>query len=464
MLEYILVGAGPLIVMGVILYSYATNNFEEVKENWVKYRCHPAYMPFASTVNPDISSAENFAYCTNLFAKSVFDNATSPIYQLFDMFQGMTGNILNDINHFLTYLAGMDKFIFEIANMVFGRLLNTFSVLSIQMGHIRDLMNRIASTAYYGVFIMSTMVSFMFSAFGVIMTTLKVVVGIIFAIAIILAFIFPILLAFFIPIGAMIGISFCFHPDTIVGGKAIKDVSIGDTLPGGKVTSLFYFECPPSLDLYVHNGVIVSGRHLVFYNGSWTYVKDTGASRYLGERPPYLVCLNTNTNRVNIGGSVFADYEEVSHPGALAEIEHLVWGKLVKQSYSVGLHPQTKVRLANGTTTTVSELKLGSVLAEGRVTGIVLLKGYDIEWFDVDGSVVSGCQPIKICDKPIFARDVGFPSSKATPPFAIQLFLDNADGWFTINNSLRVRDYPDSHNSQTLEDIQEVVMRYLNKK
>jgi len=301
-------------------------------------------------------------------------------------------------------------------------------------------------------------VNFLLSSFSLIMSILKTVVNMIFAIAIVISLIFPILLTFFIPIGAAIGIEFCFHPDTLVGGKPIKDVQIGDRLPGGKVTSVFYFECSDNINLYVYNNVVVSGRHLVFHEDKWMYVRDTGAPLFEGKRPPYLVCLNTDTNKVEINQTFFADYEETSNPDALSEIEMLVWGRKVNQEYGNGLHPRSTVRLANGTKIHLSEVKLGTLLQEGRVIGIVLSNGYDAEWYDIGGGcLVSGFQPVNGS----FGRELGIPSDR-TPNMSIQIFIDNETGWFTINDEFLVRDYPDSHDDKTLEAIQGVVLEYLN--
>jgi hypothetical protein len=463
MLEYIAVIVGPLVVVGIIMYGYIQANLTDISKNWVQYRCNPVYMPFTSMFSPDVSVSDNFSYCTNLFAKAVFDYATAPVYLLLSMFQEMTGSLLGDINQFLGFLAGIDKFIFEIANTVFGKIQNTFSVLTGQLGHVRDVMNRISSSAYYAVYIVSTMVSFMFSTFGVVMATLKALVETVLAIGIVISLIFPVLLAFIIPLGASIGVTVCFHPETLVGNVPIKDVRVGSRIPGGKVTSVFYFDCPSNAKLYVYNGTIVSGDHLVHHNNVWMYVEDTGVERYTGEMPSYLVCLNTDTHCIKIGESVFADYEEVGDPKALAEIEQIVWGKQVGQNYPGGIHDRSTVNLLNGKTLPLSEVRVGTHLKEGRVTGIVMHSGYSVEWYSVKGCLVSGCQPVCVDGQQRLAKEIGIPSTR-TPSFAVQLFIDGESAWFTINDSLEVRDYPDSHDAETLDKIQDVVLEYLNKK
>jgi hypothetical protein len=59
---------------------------------------------------------------------------------------------------------------------------------------------------------------------------------------------------------------------------------------------------------------------------------------------------------------------------------------------------------------------------------------------------MSGCQPVfkKL------AKDIGVLTGKRYP-IAIQLIVENTDGWFTVNNNVLVRDYPDSHDPLKLE-------------
>ena len=42
---------GPLLILGVIGYTYVQANLENLRDNWVQYRCNPMYMPFAGGSN-----------------------------------------------------------------------------------------------------------------------------------------------------------------------------------------------------------------------------------------------------------------------------------------------------------------------------------------------------------------------------------------------------------------------------
>lgn len=465
MIDKLVVVAGPLLIVGVILYVNARQNLDKVKKNWVQYRCHPAYMPFSSMFGED--TASNFSFCTNAFAKEIFGYATDPIYKLFEMFQDIIKSLMDQINHFLSYLAGIDKFVFGFADTVFGKLFNTFSIFLQQIGSLRDVVGRITSSAYYAAFTINTIVDFVISFFSFIMSMIKAVVIMMFALSFILALFYPVILAFVIPLGALMGISYCFHPDTVVstnrGDIQIKSIKPGDILNGSRVTGKFIFNCHSSIDLYAYNGTIVSGRHIVLHDGIHKYVRETGAPLYTGERPSYLVCLNTEDNQIRIGNSIFSDYEEIDHPDSVRAIERLIFGRYVNAEETAGLHPSTNIRYVNGNIGPIDQLKLGDKLIEGTVTGIVILDASDANWYVVEGVIMMGSQPVKRNGVLTLAKDLGLPLFGKKPAHAIQVFLDNNDGFFTVNDRVVVRDYPDSHDIEKMEEIQNIVLFTLNE-
>ena len=452
MIEYLAVAAGPIIIIGIMLYINARRNFDDIKENWVRYRCSPLYMPFTSMFDEETSTYENFAFCTNTFAKEIFGRATDPVYQLFGMMIGVIQNILGQINHFVAYLAGMSNFVLDFANQTFGKIFNSVSSLNLIIGKLRDLFQRIAGSAYYAAFIVQTLISFVLSIFSFSITLVKALVIMLFALSFILALFFPVVLAFVIPLGAMVGISYCFHPDTIVetqrGEMKIKYVQPGDTIGNSKVTAKFDFL---STDLlYNYKGILVSGDHIVQHNGKWMYVKDTGCPKEFQKMfMEPIVCLNTSDNIIQIGNIKFRDYEEI--PDELFD----------EDLGSPALPYETYVTLANGTQKMIIELELGTQLKEGVVTGLVDMDASDIVWYSVDGTIMSGEQPVYNGNSFVLAKEIGI-QLPIKFKHAYQIFVNNTDGIFEINGKVKVRDYPDSHDPAKLEEIQKIVMDHLN--
>jgi hypothetical protein len=294
-------------------------------------------------------------------------------------------------------------------------------------------------------------------------TILKAIFIAVFAISILLMFIFPPLLIGAIPLGALVGITFCFHPDTIVGNKTINEVNVGDVISGSKVTGVFHMNCLQNINLYNYNGIIVSGLHIVNHNSKWMYVQDTGCPLYTGTYPKFLVCLNTDSNKIQIKDVIFSDYEEVNDTETLSKIEKLIWGKNIDQTYSCGLHPTSTVTLSNGKIVTISSLKLGDSLIEGKVLAIVKLDASNIEWYNIDDCIISGNQALQKNGNINLAKYIG-KRQELKIPIAYQIFLENNNGLFLLNKTLIVRDYPDTHNPKILTSIQNLVLESLNKK
>jgi hypothetical protein len=81
----------------------------------------------------------------------------------------------------------------------------------------------------------------------------------------------------------------------------------------------------------------------------------------------------------------------------------------------------------------------------------------------VDGVTMLGSQPIKRNGFVTLAKDLGLPLFGKKPAYAIQVFLDNEDGFFMVNDRVLVRDYPDSHDIEKMEEIQNIVLFTLNE-
>jgi hypothetical protein len=399
---------GPLIIVGIIMLGVTQANYQEIKDNWVQYRCNPLYMPFSSMFS-DVSTSENFQFCTNSYAQYIFELLTQPIHLMFSLFTKVISGITGSLDKFRGFTTGMQNFILSYANDFFGKLGNSVSAIVSLIGRIRDLTQRIVGTAGYTAVIASTSVNFMISVFEFSMTLLRSLVGIIFGLGVLLSIVFPPLLFFFIPIGASLGMTYsCFHPDTSIrmadgSYVLLKHIKVGDEIASGRVTAVMRFDAS-NIPLYEYNDVIVAGNHLVRENREWKYVKDAYRSYiYIGDQPDEIICLNTTTHQIVINGITFSDYEECDDE---------------PPSYTP-LSPEDKIDEI-----LLKDLYPGFITSYGKIIGVVYLENNKM-----------------------------------------QVFMENDySGMFLINNETLVRDYPDSHDVDTLERIQERVLQKLNGK
>lgn len=404
------VAIGPLLILGVIAYTYVQANLENLRENWTTYRCNPVYMPFAGGVQPDVSTLENFEFCVNMMSNNIFSLLMEPVHLIFGVFAGILGMINHDLGYFRNFISGILTFITSFAGEMFAKIQNTFGEMIALMARVRDLTARILGSAGYAATIMISGYHFIRSLWEMMITLVRTIVTILFAISIILAFVFPPLLAFSIVLGNSIGMSFCFHPDTLVnvvgeGVLPISHVRVGDILREGCTVTAVIKCLANGVKLYTYEGVVVSGEHLVREAGVWMYVHDSEKSiPYVGENPGFIYCLNTTNHQVPIGETVFADYEEIEETPNY-------------ESFSAF----DTVTTAMGRTP-LAHTYPGMRTYDGVIKAVVYL-----------------------------------------PNDRMQLFMGNQDGMFTLNGSRRVRDYPDSHDPTELAEIQTRVLAELNK-
>jgi hypothetical protein len=408
------VTAGPLLIVGLIMWGVVQANMQDLRETWVEKRCNPLYMPFAGLVDPKVTTFDNFQYCTTSFAAQVFARATDPIHMLFQTFTKLINMVLNSIGQFRAMATGLITFVMSFVNDIFGKIGNTFGVMVSLMSRIRDLTARILGSAGYTVTIVIAAVDTISAVIEWAASIIDTIVGIVIGMSFLLSFIFPILLFFFIPMGIALSVSgfSCFHPDTriqTISGRTIpiREVKVGDVLAGGgRVTATMAFDATET-QMYNYKNIIVAGEHLVCENGVWIYVKDSPCALAVNmeSNPREIICLNTSNHHIWIGNVQFSDYEEIEE-----EID------------MTPLDPSTEILTPVGSVD-LSICIPGMMTTRGRVHGVVNLEGG-----------------------------------------MMQLFMANHDGMIPLAGGRLVRDYADSHDHNVLAEIQEKVLNQLNKK
>jgi len=407
------VTAGPLLIVGLIMWGVIQANMQDLRETWVEKRCNPLYMPFAGIIEPKVSTVDNFQFCTTSFAAQVFARASDPVHMLFKTFTKLINMVLDSIGQFRSMATGLITFVMSFVNDVFGKIGNTFGVMVALLSRIRDLSSRILGSAGYMVTIVMAAVDTISAVIEWAASIIDTIVGIVIGMSFVLSFIFPILLFFFIPMGVALSVSgfSCFHPDTRIqtlGGRVIPihAVKVGDVLAGGgRVTATMAFNAD-EIQLYNYKNIVVAGEHLVHEKGVWIYVKDSPlALPYNNGNPREIICLNTTNHHIWIGDVQFSDYEEIEE-----EID------------MIPLSPSTEIATPLGAID-LSVCAPGMMTTRGRVHGVVHLEGGKM-----------------------------------------QMFMANADGMIPLANGTLVRDYADSHDPKILAEIQEKVLNQLNKK
>jgi hypothetical protein len=286
-----------LVAAFVASYAYGMSQLEDIKTNWVKYRCNPIYMPLAGMVGSDV--ATNFTNCTLQSVNSYAGFIMDPIYNNFKILTDTIKMILGSMNSMRAAVNGASGGFLQIVQSVIGKLQNTFQTVIQLIGRSRTIMNRMVASFAILMNIVTTGVQ----------TGESVANG---------------------PIGkAGQFLQHCFHPDTLIdllnGVKLrIANVEPGDILANGKVVkSTLEFDGmeTPMVSLGGHLGghlgdVVVSGNHKVLHEGRWIRA-DTHPDAAESPHCPRIYCLNVEGRELSIGEYTFKDYEETDDPAIL---------------------------------------------------------------------------------------------------------------------------------------------------
>jgi len=351
------------IIAGV--YAYGLAHLQELKTNWVQYRCNPIYMPLAGMVGSDI--ATNFMNCTlqsvNTYAGFVMD----PVYNNFNILTNILQTILGSMDSMRSAMAGASNGFLGIVQSTFGKLQNTFQQVIQLFGRVRSIMNRMVTSFAVLMNIVSTGVQ----------TGQSVANG---------------------PIGQAAEF-FCFQGDTLVDmmGDAtalIRNIQPGQYLRSGALVKSVLVFNGALTEMKRLGKVHVSGNHKVLHDGAWIRVENhPGAvsSPSFGR----IYCLNVEgEHQIQAEGYTFKDYEETDNPHILRSFFQQVeahYGTLtspqklanpLKYRYT-GVRPSMFICIADNRVKVASEIRIGDVLSNGkRVQALIRHHRADMSSFE----------------------------------------------------------------------------------
>jgi hypothetical protein len=343
------------IFIGITIAFFSIGSFQEISNNFSKYRCNPAMMPFAGFFGQN--PVENFNFCLNGVLNGKAASLFTPIYMLLYQFTTIISTLVNAIaglrSLFANFLASINGFVTNVRNRV-QELLFKIRMSFLKM---QNLMGRVFGTMNAVVF-MGT--SAMTAGLNVGDNAVVQFLG-----------------------------EFCFHPDTQIQLankkiKPIKELVIGDKLLGAnkepvEILSTFVLDGSRTPMVRIDD-VILSMEHYVEHKGAWMCAKDHPSANHT-ESLPQLICLNVQNHKFRVGFTqlIVADYDEHETPEVIAATQKLAEFTLNNgpseasvSDYSLGLDPSAKVVLVDGVTKQLQHVQIGDTLKDaGKVLGIV---------------------------------------------------------------------------------------------
>ena len=267
-----------LTALLAVSYTMILASLDEIKQNWVQYRCNPVYMPFASLVGVD--TAGNFMRCTTKSFQDYAGFIMDPINHLFGTFLTMFSSIADSLNSMRAMFNGIRTAFLGIVTMIFGKLANTMSAMQYLMIRIRTVFLRVSGVMYSMMNVMNT---------GVV-SGKSVING---------------------PIGKTISF-LCFAPETRVrlqSGSIVEmsSIVVGDVLDGGHIVTGAYVLVGNDVPLFRLDDILVSGSHRL---ATGTRVDELDEALLTLEKRSILSCLDTDTGYIKTAsGDTFLDFE-----------------------------------------------------------------------------------------------------------------------------------------------------------
>jgi hypothetical protein len=348
-----------LIIIGWIILEMA--NWNEIHNNWDKYKCTPSITPFAKFYGYELEETMNF--CIGEAVKKNAPGVIVPLYKGIDAIAHTVDGVYTTAQTIeggvKKLLKGFESFLVNFANSF--RLIGTR--IRISMVKIRDIFDKVLA-----IFMSFAMAGVTAITFGSNLMCNPLVTF----------------------IGTIAGVDVCcFAPDTVIplqdGLKVfIRSIRIGDILQDGStVTSTFVFDGARTKMVSIR-GITVSSNHSLIGPGG-VFVE--AGDHPLAQDAPCLsliYCLSTTSNRIPVLSGdrletlVFTDYEETSEPAVVREAqaaaEKALNGPRFTGTYipdfSLGLDPTAQIEVRNGFKH-LSMIPIGEPLKTGKVIGIV---------------------------------------------------------------------------------------------
>ena len=442
-----------------VVYAYFKTrmNAQPIKDNWAKYRCRPDVLPFAGSLNAPEGESQleytqkNFNFCLQELVKPIAKQAVNPIDYLMKGIMKIFTIIDKIIVFVRKMISKVRDSLMAIIRDIWQRILKFIIPLQEIMIRQMDMFNKViailkvnletmiggyitlksgmgvmVTNAAWGLIIGAIVLVILYGMFIAAILFFPWTLGfILFAIAIITAVYITVMVLIVIIINFMDNVMeirpnlevapppskppppSCFDPNTEIKLKdgtikKIKDIQTGDMLEdGGTVTATIKLNAQ-NQDMYVVNGVIVSGGHSIKHRNELIKIKYYDQAKPIKENYTnlYIYNLNTTTKQIPINDMLFCDWDEIT-----PEIEKKLWQAIgnvssinvvrkdlrsyssskskdksfIHKYFDGGFSKNSSVNMIKGRTKAISSVKIGDRIENGGIIyGIVKIDKYGI--------------------------------------------------------------------------------------
>lgn len=279
-----------LVFVFLFLAPVFSVGIQNIRNNWVKYRCNPVVMPFAGLFGEDPTTT--FTYCIQSMVKDFMGFLLIPLQESIKVIQNIGGGFETAINDVRKVISALRSFITEIIQSVFGVLLNILVEFQKVIITMKDLMGKMVGI----------MTSLLFMVYGSMQAMQSAWNG---------------------PPG-QVARALCFDPRTeirLLDGsvREIQELRLGDILKDGSVVEgILSLKNTTNAEFYKfslsgenNKDILVTGSHMIKNDsGTWTPVSKHPDAERTSIISPVVYSLITSNQRIKIGNYTFWDWND----------------------------------------------------------------------------------------------------------------------------------------------------------
>lgn len=279
-----------VIFLFLFLAPILSVGIQNIRNNWVKYRCNPMVMPFSGLFGEDPGTT--FTYCIQSMIKDFIHMLIFPLQESVKILSLNGGVFMNDLNGVRKMLSSIRSFFTNIIQSIFGVFLNILIEFQKIILNLKDLMGKMMG-------IMTTMLFLVYGSMQAMQSAWKGPPG-------------------------EIARALCFDPSTPIrlydgSLREISKLKLGDILKDGStVDGILQLKNITSTPFYkFHNGgedgtdILVTGSHLIQDpDNKWIPVSNHPDSKIQSTISPIVYSLMTSKQRIPIGKYTFWDWND----------------------------------------------------------------------------------------------------------------------------------------------------------
>ena len=287
-----------LAFISLLAYLFYSTSLAQIRDQWPKYRCNPAYWIFSSNLQDD------FTYCVQNTQSNLMGYMLQPFNYLTSSLSQSTSQLGSDVQNIRSMLSTVRDFTSTIVQNIFGVFLNLVIEFQRILLSLKDMVGKL----------IGVMVTFLYLLDGSLKTMNSAWNG---------------------PPGQLVKAlgGSCFHPLTLVPLLDGSFIPMDQLLPGsllldGSLVLASLRILPTEPLLFLRNssssdGILVSGSHYVWYSSLQKFIPvslhpDSHSIRNdllhsispLTSTPSYFCSLITDTHHFRIGSHLFYDWED----------------------------------------------------------------------------------------------------------------------------------------------------------